>query len=98
MFLNVRLAEERDIEEGISEDLKTKRIVLDILNSLSNDIRFTAEISEEFADGKIPTLDFAMWVEKVVSEEGEHQINPFFNCTNIHIDCQDCKPNQQEDL
>ena len=53
----------------ISKTMKTKRIVLDIFNSLEEDIKFTAKRVEDFKSGKIPTLDMCMWVEK--TEEGD---------------------------
>ena len=44
------------------------------MNSIYKNIQFTVETPEQFRDGKLPTLDFSMWIddesdnEKIVSE------------------------------
>ena len=39
------------------------RICLPAMNSINGDLEFTAEVPEDFADEKLPTLDFATWPE-----------------------------------
>ena len=46
--------------------------MLEIFNSISKDIQFTAETAEDFKDGRIPTLDFSMWMDKVQGENKPH--------------------------
>ena len=40
------------------------RLCLPAINSVNEDLVFTAEIPEEFEDNKLPTLDFFLWLEK----------------------------------
>ena len=40
------------------------RVLLPAMNSINPDLRFTAELSEDFEDGRLPTLDFSLWLEK----------------------------------
>ena len=37
------------------------------MNAINDDLTFTAEVASDFADGRLPTLDFTLWQE----EEGE---------------------------
>ena len=40
------------------------RLCLPAINSVNEDLVFTAEIPEDFEDKKLPTLDFYLWLEK----------------------------------
>ena len=53
---------QEDIENGKSATKRTTDILLDIMNSIMEFLRFTLEISEDFVDGKLPTLDVKIWV------------------------------------
>ena len=53
---------QEDIENGKSATKRTADILLDIMNSIMEFLRFTLEISEDFVDGKLPTLDVKIWV------------------------------------
>ena len=50
-------------QEGESADAKMVRILLPAMNSINPDLTFTTELAEDFADRRIPTLDFKMWLE-----------------------------------
>ena len=49
--------------DGESANARMKRICLPALNSINPDLRFTAEIPEEFQNQRLPTLDFELWLE-----------------------------------
>ena len=63
-------------EDAKREDLKLRRemhetcnqrmvrVCLPEMNSINRDLKFTAEIPEEFNDNKLPTLDFLLWLDK----------------------------------
>ena len=58
--------EEWEVEDTIADEsdtARTARIMKGAMNSIFNNIQFETEIPEEFPEGKLPTLDFKMWVE-----------------------------------
>ena len=38
------------------------RILTQVMNNINHDLKFTSEIREDLADGKIPTLDCKSWM------------------------------------
>ena len=55
--------EEEELSEGISKEIKTSRVMLDIQNSVFSCLSFEMETPEMFSDKKLPTLDFICWVK-----------------------------------
>ena len=54
--------EKRD--EGETKDARMARILQPVMNGINTDLAFTTELPEDFEDGRIPTLDFKMWLEE----------------------------------
>ena len=52
--------------------VKTKKIVLDIMNDICTDIKFTAESQEDYNDEFIPTLDFQLKLHNVHDMTNAH--------------------------
>ena len=44
-------------------DYRTARILNEIANTLDDELQFTFDVPSENADGKLPVLDLAMWIE-----------------------------------
>ena len=40
------------------------RLCLPAMNAINPDLTFTAEVEEDFANKRLPTLDFSLWMEK----------------------------------
>ena len=62
-----REAEEEDVkkeEQGESKEARMVRVLTPAMNSINPDLRFTAELREDFEDHRLPTLDFKMWFDK----------------------------------
>ena len=59
--------------EGEHRDDRMRRICLSLMNDLNKDLKFTAEVAGDFATGRLPTLDFELWV----AEDGSLQHNYF---------------------
>ena len=60
-------AEEENVKirvEGETVDARMARILQPAMNSINGDLVFTTELQEDFPDGKLPTLDFKMWLEE----------------------------------
>ena len=54
--------EKREIENE-SDNRRMARVCLPAMNSINEDLEFTAEVPEDFKDEKLPTLDFKTWPE-----------------------------------
>ena len=50
-------------EGGEGRDERMKRLCMPVMNSINEDLEFTAETSAEFPNNRLPTLDFELWVE-----------------------------------
>ena len=50
--------------EKESTNARMRRICMPAINNINQDLEFTAELPEEFAENKLPTLDFLLWLEK----------------------------------
>ena len=60
-------AEEEDKrreEEGEDRDMFMARLCLPVMNSINEDLTFTAEVAGDFPSKKLPTLDFNMRMRK----------------------------------
>ena len=57
------LEDEEKNKEGESNDERMIRICHPLMNSINPDLEFTAEIASEFANKRLPTLDFELWLE-----------------------------------
>ena len=55
---------EEDEKDNISDERRTAREMRKAMNSIFSNIQFTMEIQEDFHDNRLPTLDFACWVDK----------------------------------
>ena len=51
-------------EQGETRHQRMARICLTAMNSINSDLEFTVETEDDFADKKLPTLDFSMWQEQ----------------------------------
>ena len=59
-------------EDAMKEDkllkeepnVRMARVCLPIMNSINEDLTFTVEVSQDFKDRRLPTLDMKMWLEK----------------------------------
>ena len=49
--------------DGESADERMKRVCLPVMNCVNADLNFTAETAEEFPSGRLPTLDFELWLK-----------------------------------
>ena len=52
-----------DVIRGHSSKMRTKIEVQKAMNSISPDLHFTIEVTDDFADNKLPTLSFSIWEE-----------------------------------
>ena len=62
-----REAEEEDRrkeKEGEDSDMFMARLCLPVMNSINEDLTFTAEVAGDFPSKKLPTLDFNLWMRK----------------------------------
>ena len=58
------LREDEDLREtGENRDKRMVRLCLPICNNVNKDLEFTAETSHDFESGRLPTLDFELWLE-----------------------------------
>ena len=55
--------QEEDKAEDISDEQRTARELRKSMNSIFSNIQFTAEIPEDFPNGRLPTLDCEIWLE-----------------------------------
>ena len=51
-------------ETGETRNRRMKRICLPAINSINEDLVFTGETPEDFANMRMPTLDFEFWLEE----------------------------------
>ena len=64
-FLYNKEAEMEDLEkkkDGESNNQRMARVCLKAMNAVSKDLEFTVEVPEEFENGRLPTLDFSLWM------------------------------------
>ena len=53
--------DKRKRENGESRDKRMARVCAPLMNSINNNLEFTTEVAEDFANNRLPTLDFEMW-------------------------------------
>ena len=73
--------QEEDHQSAETVEARTSREILNIMNSVFTNIQFTKEIPEDFKSGRLPTLDFAMWLEgkgKIKYSFYEKEVNSKF--------------------
>ena len=58
-----RTWEREDRESGLSASRRTANVLVGMMNSVFSFLNFTVELEEDFTDGKLPSLDIAIWVE-----------------------------------
>ena len=60
--------EDREKEEnGEDDDMFMARLCLPVMNSINEDLTFTAEVAGDFPTKKLPTLDFNLWMKEDLS-------------------------------
>ena len=64
IFKYKREWEEEDKEGGMSGRERTKLEVGKAMNAINPNLKFTLELSEDFKDGRLPTLSFSLWEEE----------------------------------
>ena len=57
-----RTWEKEDRMSGISASRRTANVLVGMMNSVFPFLNFTIELGEDFSDGKLPSLDIAIWV------------------------------------
>jgi hypothetical protein len=62
MFVFSRDAKEEDDRKDETGNVRMARICKDAMNSVCEDLQFTTETPEDFAESKLPTLDFKLWL------------------------------------
>ena len=55
---------EEDLTSNQDHGERTSNLILNIMNSLTLDIKFTLELPSEFISGRIPTLDTELWISR----------------------------------
>ena len=60
-----------DEDFGVASDVRTARVMVDVANSLDEDIQMTFDCPSSNGDGKMPVLDLKMWM---CDEEGVKKV------------------------
>ena len=53
-----------DVRLNENDDVRTAKLILEVLNSLEHDLKFTTEVVSDFPSMTLPTLDFQMWPQE----------------------------------
>ena len=64
-FIWKQEAEQEDLDmekKGEKKDEFMARLCLEAMNQINQDLTFTAEVESDFADNRLPTLDFSLWM------------------------------------
>ena len=67
-----------DEKENLSREKKTSNEIGKIMNSVLKELEFTTEIKDDFANRKLPTLDFELWIEKSDKERSPRLLYSFY--------------------
>ena len=59
-----RTWEEEDRSSGRSASRRTALVLIEMMNDVFRFLNFTIELGEDFADGKLPSLDTNIWVSR----------------------------------
>ena len=70
--------EEEDNLKEESDNSRTSRELKNVMNSVYKNIQFTTEIPEDFADKRLPTLDFTMWLSEEEDEKNRGKLKYSF--------------------
>ena len=73
---------EKDENENVNRDELTRREILCAMNSVNSDLEFTMELCTDFADSKLPTLSFSLYMTKTGIEHTYYE-KPMKNQTLI---------------
>ena len=61
-FMYMEKWRQEDEEENQEDNIRHAREIKQAMNSIFKDIQFETEIPEDFANKRLPTLDFEMWL------------------------------------
>ena len=67
-FIWNKEAEEEDLklkEQGEDKDSFMARLCVPAMNAINSDLTFTVEVASDFRDGRLPTLDFSLWMDEI---------------------------------
>ena len=53
----------KSVQTGESKDERMRRLCLPVMNDINPDLSFTAEVAGDFENGRLPTLDFELWMD-----------------------------------
>ena len=53
-----------DEESPESNEMRTSKELEKVMNSIFPNIQFEIEVPEQFSDGRLPTLDFSLWINE----------------------------------
>ena len=62
IFVFSQKVKEEDDALDEKSNVRMARVCRDAMNDISTDLEFTTESPEEFAQGRLPTLDFKLWL------------------------------------
>ena len=62
---------ELDKAQNTTPESRTAKVLVDVINSLEPELRFTKEVAEDFESMKLPTLDYELWTEWVEHDDTE---------------------------
>ena len=51
-----------DVVRDEPDNVRMARVCLPAMNSVNDDLKFTTEAPEDFANNRLPTLDFVLWL------------------------------------
>ena len=64
MFIHCEEQLRIDEEEDAPDNVRMAKICLPAMNSVNKNLKFTKEAPEDFANNRLPTLDFVMWMKR----------------------------------
>ena len=67
-----------DTVRGENREQRTSREILKVMNSVYKNIQFTREICQDFRNGRLPTLDFTLWIEQGEGEKTGDRVHYSF--------------------
>ena len=66
-----------DTAPGENKEQRTSREILKVMNSIYKNVQFTRETCQDFKNGRLPTLDFTLWIEQGEGE-GARMLYSFY--------------------
>ena len=61
---------EADLKEGLSDEERTMRLVVELANSVMKGQKFTLDLPEHNKSGRCPMLDLSVWQDTGEAKEG----------------------------